>query len=181
LTAAAASALPIPMEPGDPAMARAKRTLDRKALREQSDAAERRKRDEEIDETEDEEEDEDDEDEDEEGDESEASAEDEDEDADEEDEDEPRPKKKKVAKAKAPAKPRATKSRARSQKTVRMRQVWAVYSNSHQVIEEFDYPQKKAAEELVAKLTNDKKPGHPFFLQPLKKPMEKEKEKEKEK
>ena len=158
-------------------MARAKRTLDRKALREQSDAAERRKRDEELDETEDEEEDEDEDEEDEENDDSEASADDEDEDSDDEDEDEPRPKKKKAVKAKAPAKPRATKSRSRTPKTVRMRQVWAVYSNSHQVIEEFDYPQKKAAEELVAKLTNDKKPGHPFFLQPLKKPMEMVKEK----
>ena len=62
-----------------------------------------------------------------------------------------------------------------------MKMMWGVFSNSHQVIEEFDYPKKKDAEELAAKLTADKKQGHPFFLQPIKKPMEKEKEKEKEK
>ena len=54
-----------------------------------------------------------------------------------------------------------------------MKVVWGVFNNSHQVVEEFDYPRKKEAEELVAKLTTDKKSGHPFFLQPVKKPMEK--------
>jgi len=40
-------------------------------------------------------------------------------------------------------------------------------------VQEFDYPEKKAAEELAAKLTGDKKSGHPFFLQPVKKPIDK--------
>ena len=69
-------------------------------------------------------------------------------------------------------------SRARTPKIVRMRVVWGVFNNSHQVVQEFDYPHRKQAEELAAKLTTDKKSGHPFFLQPVKKPIEKEKEKE---
>ncbi len=155
-------------------MARTRRTLDRKTLREQGEAAERQKPEDEAEETEDEEEDEDeDEDEDEEA--AEAGETDE-EPADEEDEEEkPKPKKKK-----APAKPKAPRpSRARTAKVVRMRVVWGVYNNSHQVVQEFDYPHKHQAEEVAAKLTADKKSGHPFFIQPLKKPIEKEKEKEK--
>jgi hypothetical protein len=86
-----------------------------------------------------------------------------------------------VIKAKPVKAPKVTKSRTRTPKIVRMKIMWGVFSNSHQVIEEFDYPKRKDAEELAAKLTADKKQGHPFFLQPIKKPMEKEKEKEKEK
>jgi hypothetical protein len=152
-------------------MARSRRTLDRKSLREQSDAAERQKPEDEVDETEEEE----DEDEDEEEEESEA-AETDDEEVDEDDEEEkPKPKKKK-----APAKPKAPRpSRARTPKVVRMRMMWGVFNNSHQMVQEFEYPRKADAEEVVAKLTADKKSGHPFFLQPVKKPIEKEKEKEK--
>jgi hypothetical protein len=142
-------------------------------LREQGEAAERAKPEDEVEETEDEEEDEDEEDEDEEGEAAEAEP-DADEEADEDDEDEkPKPKKKK-----APAKPKVARpSRARTPKVVRMRVVWGVFNNSHQMVQEFEYPNRSQAEEVAAKLTADKKSGHPFFLQPVKKPIEKEKEK----
>ena len=153
-------------------MARSRRTLDRKTLREQGEAAERQKPEDEVEETEDEDEDEDEDEEDAEA--PEAAADDEDGDEDDEEE-KPKPKKKK-----APAKPKAPRpSRARTPKIVRMRMVWGVFNNSHQMVQEFEYPNKAGAEEVVAKLTADKKSGHPFFLQPVKKPIEKEKEKEK--
>lgn len=132
-------------------------------MREQADAAERRKDDEEKDEAEDEEEEEE---------------EAEEEAVDDGDDDEgAKPKKKKAPakkkaapkKAKAPAKPRT-----RTPKIVRMKIVWVVYSNSHAVLQEFPYPQKAEAEAYLEKVTNDKKSGGPFFLQPLKKPMDKE-------
>jgi hypothetical protein len=135
-------------------------------LRADNEAAERRKQDEDVDEVEDEE-DGDEEDDDEEAEASDADADEEGEEG--EDDEEPKPKKK----PKAPAKPKVTKARTRTPKVTRMKVVWSVFNNSHQVIEEFDYPHKKEAEELVAKLTADKKSGHPFFLQPVKKPMEK--------
>ena len=161
-------------------MARARRTLDRKTLREQGDAAERKKKKKDDDvEEKDEEEEEDEEDED--GDE-EAAGEDEGGEADaeeggDEDDDEEKPKKKKKAAAAAKKKPAAkkpTKPRSRSAKVVRMKVVWVVYSNSHQPLEEFPYPKRKDAEAYLDKVTNDKKSGGPFFLQPLKKPMEKD-------
>jgi hypothetical protein len=156
-------------------MGRSRRTLDRKALRADNEAAERKKSDDEVDETEEEEES----DEDEEEEDGEASEAEEEGGEGDEDEEEEKPKPKPKPKKKAPAKPRVTKSRSRAAKITRMKVVWGVFSNSHQMVEEFDYPHKKDAEELAAKLTTDKKSGHPFFLQPVKKPMEKEKEKEK--
>lgn len=156
----------------------ARRTLNRKALREQSEAAERLKEEEEKDESEEDEEDDDEEEED--GAEDEASGDDAeaDDDGDDDDDDDDAPKKKKkkkvvkkkpVAKAKkAPAK------RTRTPKVVRMKVVWAVYSNSHSIVEEFPYPKKAEAEAYLAKITNDKKSGGPFFLQPLKKPFDKD-------
>lgn len=152
-------------------MGRSRRTLDRRALRADNEAAERKKSEDEVDETEEEEES--DEDEDEEDGES-AEADEEGGEGDEEEEEE-KPKPKAKPKKKAPAKPRVTKSRSRAAKVTRMKVVWGVFSNSHQMVEEFDYPNKKDAEELAAKLTGDKKSGHPFFLQPVKKPMDKEK------
>ncbi len=160
-------------------MARARRTLDRKTLREQGDAAERKKKkkDDDVEEKDEEEEEEE---EDEDGDE-EASGDEEGGEADaeeggDEDDDEEKPKKKKkvaVAKKKVAAK-KPTKPRSRSAKVVRMKVVWVVYSNSHQPLEEFPYPKRKDAEAYLEKVTNDKKSGGPFFLQPLKKPMEKD-------
>jgi hypothetical protein len=152
-------------------MGRSRRTLDRRALRADNEAAERRKPDDEVDETEEEEES----DEDEEEEDGEASEAEEEGGEGGEDEEEEKPKPKPKPKKKAPAKPRATKSRSRAAKVTRMKVVWGVFSNSHQMVEEFEYPKKKDAEELAAKLTADKKSGHPFFLQPVKKPMEKEK------
>jgi hypothetical protein len=152
-------------------MARTRRTLDRKTLREQGEAAERQKPEDETEETEDEDEDED-EDEEEDAD-AEASDADADDEGDEDEEEKPKPKKKKApAKAKTPR-----PSRARTPKVVRMRVVWGVFNNSHQMVQEFEYPNKAGAEEHAAKLTADKKSGHPFFLQPVKKPMEKEEKK----
>src|SRR5437868_12201310 len=160
-------------------MARTRRTLDRRTLRDQTDAAERQKPEDEAEETEDEEEDEDEEDEDEDAEAADtAEAAEPDEEADEDEEEEkPKPKKKK-----APPKPKAPRpSRARTPKVVRMRMVWGVFNNSHQMVQEYEYPNKAGAEEAVAKLTADKKSGHPFFLQPVKKPSAKEEKDEKEK
>lgn len=161
-------------------MAKARRTLNRRELREQGEAAERTKKakDEEKDETEEEtdEDDEEDEDGEEEGGEEEAAeadgdADDEgDGDDDEDEKPKKKAKKKPVAKkAKAPTKPRT-----RAAKVVRMKMVWAVYSNSHALLQEFAYPAKADAEAYLKKVTEDKKSGGPFFLQPLKKPIEKE-------
>jgi hypothetical protein len=138
----------------------AKRILNRKDLRADYDAAQRRKA-EETEET----------DEDEEAEEEEEAAETEEETGDEEeDEEKPAPKKRK------PAKPKATKpkSRSRAAKVVRMKVVWGVFNNSNQCVATFDYPQRKDAEEMVAKLTAEKKNTH--FIQPVKEPLE-EKEK----
>jgi len=143
-------------------MGRSRRTLDRRALRADNEAAERSKPEDEVEQAEEEEE----------GEASEADAEGGEPDEEEEEE---KPKPKPKPKKKAPAKPRATKSRSRAAKITRMKVVWGVFSNSHQMVEEFDYSKRKDAEELAAKLTADKKSGHPFFLQPVKKPMEKEK------
>jgi hypothetical protein len=144
-------------------------------LRDQYDAAERQKGEEETDEEEESEEGEDEEegDEDEEaggGDEDEAEAEGE----GDEDEDEA-PKKKK--KAKAPkvkvAKP---KTRTRAAKVVRMRVVWGVFNNSHQCVATYEYPKRADADQHASRLTTDKRSTH--FVQPVKEPMEEKKEKD---
>jgi len=140
----------------------ARRTLNRKDLRAQAEAAERLKQDEdeteEGDEEEEESEDEADEDAGEEADE----AEDEDVEVDEE---KPPPKKKK-----APAKPAKAKSRARPAKITRMKVVWGVFNNSNQRVATFDYPKRKDADDLATKLSSEKKNTH--FVQPVKEPIE---------
>jgi hypothetical protein len=135
----------------------AKRILNRKEMRADFDAAERREQDEEDD-TDEEEEGEDDEDE------EEAEA---DEEAGDEEEEAPPPPKK-PARKKA-AKPAATKSRSRAAKNVRQRVVWGVFNNSNQCVKTYDYPKRKEAEEHAAQLTADKKSTH--FIQPVKEPM----------
>jgi hypothetical protein len=153
-----------------------RRILNRKELRADFDAAERRKGDDEdvVDEeadTEDEEEDEEKSEEEEEGEaEGEVEAED-DEDA------EAAPKKKKAAKAKAPKAPKVAKpkTRSRAAKVVRMRLVWGVFNNSHQCVATYEYPKRKDAESHAAKLTADKKNTH--FVQPVKEAIEEKKEK----
>jgi hypothetical protein len=140
----------------------ARRILNRKDLRADYEAAERRKQDEDEDELEGDEEETDEADE-----EVEAEA-DEDEGAEEEEE---APKKKKKAPAKEP-KPKRT----RTPKQVRMKVVWGVYNNSNQCVAKFDYPKRKEADEHAAKLSAAKNPPQAFFVQPIKEAMEEKKE-----
>jgi hypothetical protein len=135
-----------------------RRILNRKDLRADYEAAERRKQDEE--ELEDEEE----------GDEEEEEAEGEAEEGDEEEEgeEEEAPKKKKKAAPPKEAKPK----RSRSAKQVRMKVVWGVFNNSNQRVATFDYPKKQEALDHAAKLQAAKNPPQPFFVQPVKEPME---------
>jgi hypothetical protein len=140
----------------------AKRILNRKELRADYDAAERRKDDdeEEVEDTaeatdEDEEEAE------------EASGEEEESDESEEEEVEEKPKKKKAA----PKAPRAkAKPRSRSAKVTRMRVVWGVFNNSNQCVATYAYPKRGEADAHAAKLMTDKKQTH--FVQPIKEPIE---------
>jgi hypothetical protein len=131
-----------------------KRTLDRRTLRDQSDAAEAREGDEvEVEDEEDEEEEAD-----------EAS----DEEGGDEDEESPKPKKKAAAK-KAPAKKPAAK-RSRTPKEVRMKAVWVVFDNASKRVDTFPYPQKAEAEALLARKQEEKKGT--FYLSLVKEPLE---------
>jgi hypothetical protein len=138
----------------------ARRILNRKELRADYDAAESRKRDEdEVEGEEDEAEDEtEDEEEGEEGDEEAG-------DGEEEEEEAPVVKKKKPTRA---------KPRTRTPKVTRMRAIWAVFNNSNQRVATFDYPKRKEAHDLAAKLSADKKTTH--FVQMVKEPWEEKKE-----
>jgi hypothetical protein len=140
----------------------ARRILNRKDLRADYEAAERRKQEDEEDEVEGEDE--------EEADESDEEIEAEDEEAEEGDEEEEEAPKKKKKPAKE-AKPKRT----RTPKVVRMRVVWGVYNNSNQCVARFDYPKRKEADEHAAKLSAAKNPPQPFFVQPIKEPMEEKK------
>jgi cobalamin biosynthesis protein CobT len=163
----------------------ARRILNRKDMRADFDAAERRKETDEVpdeDEEESEDEDEDEEGDDEEGDDEEAEgdeAEGEPEaEGDEDDEEKPAPKKKKkVAKAKPVKEPR--KSRARTPKVIRQRVVWGVFSNSHQCVATYEYPRRAEADQHAARLMQDKKSTH--FVQPVKEPWEEREKDKKEK
>ena len=144
-----------------------RRIMNRKELRADYEAAERRQPDAETDTEEEEvEEEEDGEAEDSE------EAEGEDEVGDEEDED-GAPKKKAKKKKAAPkvAKPKRT----RAAKVTRMKLVWGVFSNSNQRVAVYEYPKRQEAEEHAARLTADKKSTH--FVQPVKEPIEEKKEK----
>ena len=163
----------------------ARRILNRKDMRADFDAAERKKADEvESEEDEEEEEDEEGEDEegeDEEGDDEEGEAEDEDEEPSEGDDDEeekPKPKKKKKpVKEKAPKAPKKTRSRAA--KVVRQRVVWGVFTNSHQCVATYEYPRKAEAVQHAARLMQVKKSTH--FIQPVKEPWEDREKKDEKK
>jgi cobalamin biosynthesis protein CobT len=145
----------------------ARRILNRKELRNDFDAAERRK--DEDEEVEDAADDTDEEDEEASGEEEEG-AEDEEAEAEAEVEVEVKPKKKKAApKVKAKAKPRS-----RAVKVTRLRVVWGVFNNSNQCVATYEYPKRKDADAHAAKLTLDKKNTH--FVQPVKEPMEQKKE-----
>jgi hypothetical protein len=141
----------------------ARRILNRRELRADFDAAERRKGDEEEgEEVEGEEE---------EGEEEEAAADEEGEEDEEEAEEEaPAPPKKRKAAPKAPK----AKPRSRTPKVVRMKVVWGVFNNSNQRVATFEYPKRKDADEKAAQLTADKKSTH--FVQPVKEPIEEKKE-----
>ena len=140
----------------------ARRILNRKDLRADFEAAERRKQEDE-DEIEGDEEEESDESE------EEVESEGEAEEGDEEAEEEAPKKKKKVVKE---AKPKRT----RTPKQVRMKVVWGVFNNSNQRVATFEYPKRKEAEEHAAKLAAAKNPPQPFFVQPVKEPMEEKKD-----
>jgi hypothetical protein len=143
----------------------ARRILNRKDLRADYDAAERKKQEDDEEEGEEEESDESD-------DEAEAEADDESEEGDEEAEEEAPVKKPTKKKAVKEAKPKRT----RTPKQVRMKVVWGVFNNSNQRVATFDYPKRKEAEEHAAKLSAAKNPPQPFFIQPIKEPIEEKKE-----
>jgi hypothetical protein len=135
----------------------ARRILNRKDLRADFEAAERRKQgDEDADEVEDEAEDDDEE---------EAEASDEEGEEGDDEEEAPKPKKK-------PAKEPKPK-RVRAPKVVRQKAVWGVFNNSNQCVAKYDYPKEKEAREHAARLQGEKKST--FFVQLLKEKMEEEK------
>ncbi len=144
-----------------PVTSMARRILNRKDLRADYEAAERRKgEDEEL-------EDEEEGDEDEEESEAEGESErEEDEEGDEDEEAPPKPKKKPAKEAKP--------KRVRAPKVVRQRVVWVVFNNSNQRVAAYDYPKKKEADEHAARLTAEKKLT--FFVQPVKEPIEEKKD-----
>ncbi len=144
------------------------RIRNRKELRADYDAAERRQADAETPETEEEVEEEDEDEE--EGEEGEEAEGDEEVGEDEDEEGAPKKKKKKKVVVKV-VKPKRT----RAAKVIRMKVVWGVFSNSNQRVAVYDYPKKKEAEEHAARLTTDKKSTH--FVQPVKEPIEEKKEK----
>jgi hypothetical protein len=152
-----------------------RRILNRKELRADFDAAERRKPEEEeevVDEDAEGEDEEEEEKGEEEEEEAEASGGDEEED---EEAEEATPKKKKAVKAPKAPKAAKPKSRSRAAKVVRLRMVWGVFNNSHQCVASYEYPKRKEAEAHAAKLMADKKSTH--FVQPVKEPIEEKKEK----
>jgi cobalamin biosynthesis protein CobT len=134
-----------------------RRILNRKDLRADYEAAERRKAEDEEDDEEEGDEDED---------EAEAEAEEEAGDEAEEEEEEAPKKKRKTPSKESPSR------RSRSAKQVRMKVVWGVFNNSNQRVATFDYPKKQEALDHAAKLQAAKNPPQPFFVQPVKEPME---------
>jgi hypothetical protein len=139
----------------------ARRILNRRDLRDQVDAAERRKsEDEEVDEEEDEEEGDEEE--------AEADAEEGDEGGDEEEDEEEAPKKKPKKKAASPKEPKKRKAA----KVIRQRVVWGVFNNSNQRVATYPYPEKAKAEEHAARLKAESKTNQTHFVQPVKEPIE---------
>ena len=149
-----------------------RRILNRKDLRADFDAAERRKDEEETDEEEEEEDEDEDE---EEGGEEEADEGEEDEEGADEEEDEEAPKKKKAKpKVKEPKEKAKPKSRSRAAKVVRLRVVWGVFDNSNRCVATYDYPRRGEADQHASRLTADKRSTH--FVQPVKEPIEEKKD-----
>jgi hypothetical protein len=124
-----------------------KRTLNRRDLRDQAEAAETREKDDEEPEEE----------------------------ADDEggdDDGEAKPKKKAPAKKKpaAAAPKKAPAKRTRVPKEVRMKAVWVVFDNASKRVDTFPYSQRGDAEELLAKKQEEKKGT--FYISLVKEPME---------
>jgi hypothetical protein len=132
------------------------RTLNRRELRRQSDAAEAASREGVEDDTEAVEEDE------EEAEEGEEAAEGSDEGGDEE---APATKK-----AKAKAKPKAVRTTRKPKAAPRMRARWGVFDSSMKQLAVFDYKDRAAAEAKAAELQATRKTGT-FFVQMVKEPM----------
>jgi hypothetical protein len=78
------------------------------------------------------------------------------------------------AKKKAAPKATKTKPRSRAAKVARMKVVWGVFNNSNHRVATFDYPKRQDAHELANKLSADKKAAH--FVQPIKEPFEEKKQ-----
>jgi G3E family GTPase len=152
-----------------------RRIVDRKGLRADYEAAERRKSEEEEEELDEEEADEDDEDDEEDEDEAEEEGLGDDEEGEDEEDEEDAASRKKKAK-KTAAKAVKPKTRTRAAKVVRMKAMWAVFSNSDQCVATYEYPRRQEAEEHARKLAADKKTT--YFVQMIKEPLE-EKDKEK--
>src|SRR5262249_9515296 len=136
----------------------ARRIMNRKEMRADYDAAERRKQDaDEQDEPEGDDEAGLDEDEESDADESET--------GDDEGQEVETPQKRKPA-----GKPARTKGRSRTAKVTRMKVVWGVFNNSNQRVAVFEYARRQDAEEMAAKLMADQKSTH--FVQPVKEPLD---------
>lgn len=152
-----------------------RRVLNRKGMRDDFDAAERRQQDNGQDEAQDEAEDSDEEDE-EEGEVAETEAEAGDADEAEVVAAKSSKKRKAPVKPKASPKPKA-KPRSRVVKVARMKVVWGVFNNSNQRVAVFEYPRRQDADVLAAKLKADKKTTH--FVQAVKEPIEEKKDEKK--
>jgi hypothetical protein len=134
------------------------RILNRRELRQQSDAAESAESAD-VDEVTDEAEDEDEE----------AGSDEEAAEGSEADGDDEAPPAKK-AKAKAKAKPKAVRKPRKPKAVPRMRARWGVFDGSMKQIAVFDYKDRAAADAKVAELLATRKTGS-FFLQMVKEPM----------
>jgi hypothetical protein len=53
-----------------------------------------------------------------------------------------------------------------------MKVVWGVFNNSNQRVAVFEYKKRQEAIDHAAKLQAAKNPPQPFFVQPVKEPME---------
>jgi hypothetical protein len=139
----------------------ARRVLNRRDLRDQYEAAERRDKDEEREDEEEEEEEE-----------GEAAESEEegagDDEGEEEGEEEEAPKKKKKKPEPKEAKPKRT----RTAKVVRMKVVWGVFNNSNQRVATYPYKEKQAADDHAARLKAESKTGQTHFVQPIKEAMD---------
>jgi hypothetical protein len=138
-----------------------KRTLDRRTLRDQAEAAEAKEKDE-KDEAEEEEEEEEEED----GGDDEGGGDDDEEGGSKK---KKKPKAKPKAKEKKPAAKKPSAKRTRTPKEVRLKAVWVVFDNASKRVDTFPFKDKKEAEALLEKKLQDK---GTFYLSLVKEPFE---------